>query len=150
MGVYTTWNVWDDALDLFSDRIAYSEPVPDVYEGRDCQRFTVSLRDDAPQSKRDARRKRKDGQPVHLGGEVWLDGQTAVRLKADVSGVWQKGDVEKTVQLKLDRTDLGSAPEITIPDGPIERRTSSLPRSIPSVDLRTDEEAPLDGGDQQR
>ena len=41
-------------------------------------------------------------------GQVWLDSQTAVRLKADVTGVWQKGTKEEIVQFTMERTDLGT------------------------------------------
>ena len=88
VGVYTTWNVWENALDLFSDRIAYSDPVSDVYEGRDTRRYTVSLTEPDASSPKASRRRRKDGEPILLSGEVWLDGQTAVRLKAEITGVW--------------------------------------------------------------
>jgi hypothetical protein len=123
VGIYTTWNVWENALDLYNDRIVYSDPVADVYEGRDVRRYTVSLSDAEASSKRAARRKRRDGEPILLDGYVWLDGQTAVRLKAEVTGVWRKAELEKTVQLSMARTDVGQTQLIS---------------------------APLEGGDQQR
>jgi hypothetical protein len=149
VGIYTTWNVWENALDLYSDRIVYTDPVADVYEGRDVRRYTVSLSESEASSGRAARRKRRDGEPILLDGQVWLDGQTAVRLKAEITGIWRKGELEKTVQLSLARTDVGQARVISPPDGPIEQRRSSIssnpPLLIPELEI-----APLDGEDQQR
>ena len=123
VSVYTTWNVWENALDLYSDRIAYSEPVSDIYEGRDARRYTLSLAASDARSQRAVRRQRLDGEPIHLAGQVWLDGERAVRLKAEVTGMWKKGDLEKTVQLSMARTDLGQTQSVEIPDGIIEKRS---------------------------
>jgi hypothetical protein len=124
--VYTTWNVWENALDLFNDRIQYTDPVEDVYEGRDTRRFSVSLNSPESGTKRDAKRRRKDGEPILLEGQVWIDSATAVRLKAEVIGVWRRGELEKTVQLSLVRSDIGIAQEVLPPDGPLERKGSPL------------------------
>ncbi len=123
VSVYTTWNVWENALDLFSDRIAYSDPVADIYEGRDVRRYTVSLAASEARSQKAARRYRRDGEPIHLTGQVWLDGETAVRLKAEVTGRWKKGDLEKIVQLSMARSDLGQTQAVSAPTGIIEKRS---------------------------
>ena len=139
------WNVWDVALDKYRGRIKLVDPTPDVYEGRDAQRYTVALSELGARSKKVAQRLRKNGLPVHLDGQVWLDSQTAVRLKADVTGVWQKGTKEEIVQFTMERTDLGTTEEVGMPDGVIERRIG-LPPEMPSRSNPTEtNDSPLEG-----
>ena len=141
------WNVWDVALDKYRGRIKLVDPVPEVYEGRDAQRYTVALTELGARSKKVAQRLRKNGLPVHLDGQVWLDSQTAVRLKAEVTGVWQKGTKEEIVQFTMERTDLGTTPEVGMPDGVIERRFA-LPQQMPLPTVPSESEPQALEGEQ--
>jgi hypothetical protein len=110
-----TWNGWEQALDLFRNRVALDQPEDGVVEGRAARRYEVSLAPPAAVGKARRRRRESEGGPVSLEGFVWVDEITAVRLVADVSGEVQRGGVTRRVHLKLARSAIGQDQNIERP-----------------------------------
>ena len=111
----TTWNTWDQALELFADRIALTEQGADVVEGRSARVYAVSLAPLPELPPGTAARVRAAGQPVSLAGRVWIDEATAVRLQADVRGVFERGNRTREISLKLTRSAVGQDQGISRP-----------------------------------
>jgi len=110
-----TWNTWDQALELFGERVVLTEAGEAVVESRPARKFAVSLSPPLQVGPRRARRLAQDGQPVELGGWLWLDEATAVRLKAEVSGVHEQGARRREVALNLTRGAIGQWQEVSPP-----------------------------------
>jgi len=111
--VYTTWNVWDEALGSFKDRILYEEIGNTVVDGRDTRHFRISL---APEDKKKSKAQgRASMKPVKIEGDVHLDAQTAVRLSAKVTAISRQGSLERGIQLEIQRSRIGQAQPIEAP-----------------------------------
>ena len=84
-----TWDSWDPAMEPFGERVA----------------FTASS---LPKKKKKKKVAHRSGfTPVALSGAVWLDEQSAVRLLASVEGQVSQGNLVRSIQLKLTRSDFG-------------------------------------------
>ena len=120
-----TWSAWDNALESFLDRLLLTEQEGGLVEGRPVRSFAVGLTSEvverlaAGENKvkvRDGMQRRaREGGPVKLSGSVSLDEATAVRLAADVKGVYRRGEVIKRVELKLTRGSIGEPQVIRKP-----------------------------------
>ena len=111
LDVYTAWNAWEEALDGFTDRIAFSDPTDTIVDGRPAQQFAISL---GPQP--EDRRNRTGGMlPHRLEGTVTLDSATAVRLRAEVVAVSKRKNRVRRVQLTIRRTGIGETQAIEPP-----------------------------------
>ncbi len=107
----STWDTWDEALEPFGDRIALTEVGRELIEGRWSRRFAISLKP-APA----ATGRRAAFTPRSLSGTVWLDELTAVRLLAEVEGVLTQGNLQRTITLRLVRSDFGEDLGIRAPE----------------------------------
>lgn len=99
-----TWNTWDATLEPFEGRVALTPEGQEDVAGRAAQVYSVSL---GPPLER--ARARATTNPTALAGRVWLDERTAVRLKADITGVVQQRDLERSVALRLDCAEVAVA-----------------------------------------
>ena len=117
-----TWDSWDPAMEPFGERVAFTEVGRELIEGRWARKFTVTLGPDpeaavataaadpaAPPKKKKKKKvaHRSGFTPVALSGTVWLDEQSAVRLLASVEGQVSQGNLVRSIQLKLTRSDFG-------------------------------------------
>ena len=93
----TTWSTWDEVLELFGDRVSLVEEATEQLGGREVRRHRLELGPAIPGVDDDA------WTPVRLGGTVWIDAATAVRLKAEVEGAVQQGNLERQVTLSFER-----------------------------------------------
>ena len=115
------WNTWDQALERFASRITLTDQGPDVVEGRPARRYAVSLTPPAAalspkQADRQARQTRERGEPRSLAGQVWIDAATAVKLVADVTGEWVRGDTVERVTLKMSASGIGQPIDLRAPE----------------------------------
>lgn len=122
-----TWSGWDQALDAFRGRVDLVEAEEGVVEARPATRYTVSLRPERKVGKAKARRRAREGGPTALSGFVWVDQTTAVRLVAEVQGTTRRGDVSRTVALKLARSAIGQDQGIEPPPKARASRAPILP-----------------------
>ncbi len=76
-------------------------------EGRPVQRYKLTLQED--------KIIKKGLHPVALSGNVWVDKATAVRLLADIRCTLQNESFRKETQLKISRTKIGQALDISPP-----------------------------------
>lgn len=108
------WNLWDEALEPFRDRIELTEQESGVIEGRPARSFAVSLKAlEIPVPKAQV-------EPLELSGTVWLDQATAVRLLAEVRGAWRNlggDDRRREVGLYLVRSRIGEDQGLKAPGG---------------------------------
>ncbi len=111
----TTWNAWDEALELFRDRIAYKDLGTGVVEGRPARRYAVSLAPAEPVPEKRAKRRASEGGPTALAGTLWVDEATSVRLQAEVMGTWVRGGTRKEITLRLNRSGIGEPQRIRAP-----------------------------------
>lgn len=113
----TTWDAWDQALEVFGERVQLDEQTAEVVDGRPARRYAVALT-----ALPEGTKARKRGfEPVRLSGLVWLDEATAVQLTAAVEGEVRQGNLLRRITLKLARSgwgqDLGlAAPTEVAPD----------------------------------
>lgn len=114
-GLRGIWNAWDQAFEPFGDRIAYADAGRDLIEGRPVQVYTLSLAPDPLANERGAKRRAREGGPVDIRGQVWVDEATAVRLKADVTGVVERLGTKRTIHLSLTRSAVGEPPKLKPP-----------------------------------
>ena len=121
----STWSLWDEALEIFGDRVELTLDGEDIVEGRRATRYQVSLRP-LPEG---AKLRASAFEPTSLSGLVWLDEATAVRLTARVEGEARRGDLVRKVTLRLVRSDFGAPQDIA---APAEARTrDALPTRGP-------------------
>jgi hypothetical protein len=109
----STWDSWDEALEPFEGRIALSETGRELIEGRWARRFTVGL---APEPATKTHGRKSTFTPTSLVGTVWLDELTAVRLLAEVEGTVAQGNLQRTITLRLSRSDFGKDLGIRVPE----------------------------------
>ena len=113
LDVYTTWNVWDEALSSFKERIVYEKVGSSVVDGRATEHFRVSL---APEKESKSKKVgRRTAKPTHLEGEVHLDAQTAVRLSANVKATTARESLERHIHLEIQRSMIGQTQPIEAP-----------------------------------
>ena len=117
-----TWDIWDEALEPFLDRVQLTEEGKDLLEGRPTQRYAVGLTPLLPDQKLG-----EGLQPSSLLGTVWIDEAPAVRLMAQVEGTLTDGSRSRTVRLKLARSDFGVDLGIRAPDRADARRAKPGP-----------------------
>ena len=106
----TTWDTWDEAMELFVDRVQLEPGVEGVMEGRPVQHYAVMLA--PPPSHVGAARREKQGGATHLEGVIVVDKATGVRLRADVHGTHQRGARVRRVGFTEVRTGFGEAPDL--------------------------------------
>lgn len=106
----TTWNAWEQALEVFGERVQLTEVGTDLIDGRPTRRFDVALAPVAEGKKA----KKRAFEPVSLSGITWIDEATAIHLTAHVEGEVKQGNLTRRIVLKIARSefgkDLGIAP----------------------------------------
>lgn len=100
----TTWNAWEGVL---GSHLEHMELVPeggDTTAGRETERLRVQMK---PPEQRPP--------PASFGflpetieGTVWVDAATAVRLKADVTAGSRRQELQRTVHLVIEYSDVGA------------------------------------------
>jgi len=108
----STWNQWDDVLRHFSEHVTWEFVSEEVLEGRKTKKYTArfSKPDDA----------RKTLRPLAFQGTVWVDEVTAVRILGEISGELGRGSYKKSLQLQVQRIDIGGEIAINVPQGSTE------------------------------
>lgn len=108
MQLRTTWNIWDQTLKVFGERVVMEEVGTDTIEGRPARRFSLSL---GPESPRRSKATQQE-QPLTLSGTFWVDEATAVRLTGELEGELGREGYRRAVTLKLARTNIGEPQQI--------------------------------------
>lgn len=105
----TTWNAWEQALEMFRDRIDLHETGLDIIEGRRAERYKVKLAGGPIASTRRA------FEPLKLKGTLWIDEETAVRLVAEVEGSARQRSMVRRIVLRLSRSAIGEQQDVSAP-----------------------------------
>ncbi len=126
-----------DIDELFQGRIRLTQSGSATFQGRNAWKYTVSLADakDGPAAALPARAEPKQGadettrrrltffdkgEPKALTGEVWVDAETAVVLKAKLDGRMQVaselGNAKLRLTLDSSLSDIGKDPGLRPPD----------------------------------
>jgi hypothetical protein len=126
LDVRTSWNAWDQALETFRNRVIYADFGPSVVDGRPTRRYRVSLDPDRPKRKGS----RRTMAPISLGGEVFVDEGTAVRLAATINAEAQQGARNRRIRLHIRRSKIGEILPIEKPILPTLKPSDAL-RKLP-------------------
>ena len=107
-----TWSYWERALEPFRGAHVSTADGDEVVESRPARRFLLSMtsQEGAPTP--------SPHRPKSLSGSFVLDEATAVRLRAEMKGVYlESGNDERpvTVGLELERADFGVFPDLSPP-----------------------------------
>ncbi len=107
-----SWSHWERALEPFRGGHVSASDGDEMVESRPARRFLLSL---APEGKGVSP---GSHQPESLAGRVIVDKSTAVRLRAELKGVYfEAGNPDRpvTVGLVLERADFGVFPDLSPP-----------------------------------
>jgi hypothetical protein len=106
----TSWDTWDEAMELFSSRVALVPGADGVMEGRPVQSHALMLSE--PPAHVGAGRRARQGGVTALAGTIVVDKATGVRLRTEVVGTHQRGSRVRTVSFMEERTGFGVAPDL--------------------------------------
>jgi hypothetical protein len=111
-----TWDPWDEALSLFRGHVTYTRVGNEEVAGRAAERFQLSLTpEEPPKGKKPRPKVGGPWTPTELGGDLWVDQETAVRLQASVTGVATSAGQRQEVVLDLAVSGIGQDPHLPEP-----------------------------------
>lgn len=107
----SSWNTWEQVVAPFSEALLWRELGASTLEGREVQRYELSLdTQNIPQ--------RRNLIPKSISGSVAIDQATAVRIYAEVQLVSEHDDYRKEVSIQLKRQDIGEEIRVKEPVTP--------------------------------
>jgi hypothetical protein len=113
-----SWDPWDESLEAFKERVQLGSPADDTIAERAALRYTVSLLPETRPAGSKAPPDEARLRPLVLVGNVWIDKDTALRLKADVTGRWAPagGDpFENEITFTMERSRIGQVQDLKPP-----------------------------------
>ena len=95
-----TWNQWDSSIRYFQQGVAWEFVAAEMIDGRKVRHYQSSFDRDLVS--------KGELTPKEFTGNVWVDEDTAVRLVGNLQGVVLSGPYKKTIELTLERQDIGT------------------------------------------
>ena len=95
-----TWNQWDSNIRYFQQGIDWEFVAAKTIDGRKVRHYQSSFDQNMVSN--------SALHPKEFTGNVWVDEDTAVRLVGNLQGVLLNGPYKKTIELTLERQDIGT------------------------------------------
>lgn len=111
------WDPWTEAVGGFEDDFVFTDVGRDEVDGRRARRFELSLAP-PPATAGKAPRRRSGWVTTAVGGEVWVDEATALRLQARVQVEAEMRGQAQSITLLMSVTSVGGDVGVTPPEGP--------------------------------